>query len=365
MITITTAEQLQAISNDMAGEYELGCDIDLAGINWKPLGVSETQTDYSPTQFSGTFNGNGHTIKNLTIEKTTNDTYNLVGLFGRISGTIQNLVIKDANITVYGSNPCVGVLCGAIYDSTPIISKVSVSGNINVTHTYNSSQYSAVGVGGFIGSAMNHISDETQITDCISNVNISITGNDRRSLYVAGFLGYGEEVILTRCFAFGSITVLNTTDTALSISGFQAQCYYTNHNNCATAVNIYNATSDTCSQCCKYLCSTSNFKSNSARKYWLNMSISWESYSSSSDSSFVETDIASIIGADYTSNYQLDDLDFANGKYLKLDIETEDTSVAYDITIGNTTYYGVKRVICNGNELNKLVVGTNEYVFGS
>ena len=373
MITITTVEQLRAIENDMTADYELGCDIDLRGINWRPLGVSEIQTDYLPTQFSGTFNGNGHTIKNLTIEKTTNDKYNLVGLFGRISGTVQNLVIKNANISLYGSNPCVGVLCGAIYDSTPIISKVSVSGNMNITHTYNSSQYSAVGVGGFIGSAMNHISDDAQITDCISNVNISVTGDDRRSLYVGGFIGYGEEVTLTRCFAFGNITVLITTDTALNISGFQALCYYTNHNNCATAVNIYNASSDTCSQCCKYLTSTSNFKNNNSRYYWVNTTISWESYVSSSDVAFNEADLLNIIGDLNIINYNTTDLDFANGKYLRLDIEqeneneneNENESVSYDIVIGNTTYVGVKQVIYNNHVLNKLVVGTTEYIFGN
>ena len=154
MITITTVEQLQAISNDMTADYELGCDIDLSGVNWIPLGASATQTDNSQISFTGTFNGNGHTIKNLTITRNTTERYNFVGLFSRIGGTIQNLVIKDANIYMKGYNPVVGILGGRIYSESnvPKITKVSVSGTITVEHDYNYNEYAFRGVSGLIGS---------------------------------------------------------------------------------------------------------------------------------------------------------------------------------------------------------------------
>lgn len=76
-------------------------DIDLAGENWMPIG---TLNKY----FYGTFNGNGHVIKNMTIHVTTNNVesylendgtekYMFVGFFGSIgratkSGTGEYIV---------------------------------------------------------------------------------------------------------------------------------------------------------------------------------------------------------------------------------------------------------------------------------
>lgn len=371
MITITTVEELQAISNDMTADYELGCDIDLRGVDWIPLGASATQSSTSHKSFTGTFNGNGHTIKNLTISRNTTDTYNFVGLFARIGGTIQNLVIQDANINVKGYNPVVGILGGRVFyeTNTPQITKVSVSGTITVEHDYTYDQYGFVGVSGFIGSIYN--GSQVNITDCISKVDINISGCSNRECYVAGFISYGDGVKLTRCYAFGNINVTNTEDTLLKISGMQPLCYNTTHINCACAVNIIGASSSTVSQCCKYLTSTSSFTDTNSRYYWVNATVSWESYVSSTDKPFNEADLVNIIGEMNIINYDTTDLDFANGKYLKLDIdqgnenENENESVSYDIVIGNTTYVGVKRVIYNNNVLNKLVVGTTEYVFGN
>ena len=361
MITITTAEQLKNIA-EFTAEYELGADIDLAGIDWIPLGATATQSSTSVTAFTGTFNGNGHAIKNLTISRSTSDKYNFVGLFGRMGGTVQNLVIKDASITVKGANPCIGILAGYSYSNTPNITNVSVSGTITVDHDYLSTEYAFRGVGGFVGSV--YSSTRAKFTDCISNVNINISGDSSRSLYVGGFIGYGNGVTLTRCFAFGNITVTNTADTSLIIGGMQSLCYNTTHNNCACAVNIIGATEGTVSQCCKYLTSTSSFTSNNSRRVWANASVSWESYSSSSDVSFTETDMETIIGADNLSKYNTDNLDFANGKYLKLVIDTETAQSGHDITISGVTYHGVKSVVYNGAEIFTLVVNGITYEFG-
>ena len=363
MITITTVEGLQAIADDMAGEYELGCDIDLNGVIWTPLGTSATQSTNSPTLFTGTLNGNGHAIKNLTINRSTTDTYNFVGLFGRIGTcTIQNLVISNASITVTGYNPCVGILAGHSYDATVVVSNVSTQGTITVNHKYTSREYAYRGVGGMVGSAHSYGEYYCTFTDCISNVNIEISGCDRKC-YVSGFMGYGYRSNLTRCFAFGNITVTNTVDTYLSVSGMQAYCVYTTHTNCACAVNIIGASSDTVSECCKYLTSTSSFTNSSSRRYWQGSTISWESYASDSDVSFVESDLSAFIGEDNLSKYNITDLDFANGNYLKLAIDNETSEVGYDITIGGVTYEGVKHVIYNGSNVSKLVLNGTTYEF--
>ena len=57
---ITTRAELAAITNNLAGAYELGCDIDLAGEPWTPIGNGFHK-------FTGSLDGCGHVISNLTV----------------------------------------------------------------------------------------------------------------------------------------------------------------------------------------------------------------------------------------------------------------------------------------------------------
>lgn len=59
---IYTASELDNVRNDMAASYILMNDIDLGGIDFQPIGDGTTT-------FTGTFDGNGYTISNLSIVK--------------------------------------------------------------------------------------------------------------------------------------------------------------------------------------------------------------------------------------------------------------------------------------------------------
>lgn len=79
--------------------FKLACDLDLGGLNFTPIGKFDRE-------FEGTFDGDNHTIKNLTI----NTTEDYQGLFGVLrQGTIKNIILDSANVT--GAN-CVGGLVG-------------------------------------------------------------------------------------------------------------------------------------------------------------------------------------------------------------------------------------------------------------
>ena len=52
---------LEAITNDLSGKYYLTADIDLSGVEWVPIGADDTDP------FTGTFDGQGHVISNMTI----------------------------------------------------------------------------------------------------------------------------------------------------------------------------------------------------------------------------------------------------------------------------------------------------------
>ena len=97
---IHDAAGLAAISNDLAGEYELAADIQLTG-EWTSIGTS-----LAP--FEGVFDGKGHTITGLT--QTAYEGF--MGLFGASTGTIKNVRIEGANIS--NGNDHVGIAVGRV-----------------------------------------------------------------------------------------------------------------------------------------------------------------------------------------------------------------------------------------------------------
>lgn len=85
---IMTAEQLMNI--DMDGHHKLGQDIDLGGMEWKPLGTEDAP-------FTGSLDGQGFTISNFKI--TQPEKY--LGLFGVAQGaTFTNVHVADFVIDV-------------------------------------------------------------------------------------------------------------------------------------------------------------------------------------------------------------------------------------------------------------------------
>ena len=106
-IYITTAQQLKQLADEVnAGDSKSGKtvllmnDIDLSGYaNWSPIGTLNLNWSDVSRPFSGVFDGQNHTISNLTCTSVTNG---YAGLFGNFDGTVQNLILRDAQITVEG-----------------------------------------------------------------------------------------------------------------------------------------------------------------------------------------------------------------------------------------------------------------------
>lgn len=103
---ISNEEQLAAfrdsVNDGSRGGYvdtyiELTSDINLQGDDWEPIGNMNDMESYS-TIFMGTFDGADHTISELNYE--TDDFICGAGLFGVSFGTIRNLTMEDAAVTV-------------------------------------------------------------------------------------------------------------------------------------------------------------------------------------------------------------------------------------------------------------------------
>lgn len=116
---IATCQQLQDMNQDLTASYELVSDIDCSettewngGKGFKPVGTSST------SKFSGSFDGNSNSIKNIHIERPS-ETRN--GLFGTTTESVEvsNLAIANGNITggLY-TGGLVGVMRGEVKQST-------------------------------------------------------------------------------------------------------------------------------------------------------------------------------------------------------------------------------------------------------
>lgn len=162
--------QAQDGSTQYAGKYfKLTADLDLAGINWNPIGTMAG--DHG--SFKGIFDGDDHTIYNLNVQQAGNG----LGLFARTAGNaeIKNLNLHNVTVKSTDNSNYVGGLVGNSYASTKI-TNVHVTGNIDISGR------------GYIGGISGH---GYVVMD---NVSVVGTGTIYSTFWCAGgILGYAGE----------------------------------------------------------------------------------------------------------------------------------------------------------------------------
>ena len=224
--------------------FELTEDIDLGGKEWTPVG--ETVADlimggHEYFVFSGNFDGNGYTIKNLTIGTETSPySGDVCGLFGATSGTIEDVVLESVSINYVGGNhssgygfrmggALVGYSMGDIVNCTVIgldmkagsdgsyVALNSIGGLVGIQDGGTTVSHSRVSgkieestkkgnVGGFVGT----LAKGSSAKYCGADVSVEVTGNGR-GIAVGGFVGIGngvttDETLIENCYATGNIT---------------------------------------------------------------------------------------------------------------------------------------------------------------
>ena len=224
--------------------FELTEDIDLGGKEWTPVG--ETVADlimggHEYFVFSGNFDGNGYTIKNLTIGTETSPySGDVCGLFGATSGTIEDVVLENVSINYVGGNhssgygfrmggALVGYSMGDIVNCTVIgldmkagsdgsyVALNSIGGLVGIQDGGTTVSHSRVSgkieestkkgnVGGFVGT----LAKGSSAKYCGADVSVEVTGHGR-GIAVGGFVGIGngvttDETLIENCYATGNIT---------------------------------------------------------------------------------------------------------------------------------------------------------------
>ncbi|NTW32068.1 MAG: T9SS type A sorting domain-containing protein [Bacteroidetes bacterium] len=143
---------------------------------WDPAGTS----DYAKT-FAGSYDGQGHTISGLYINRP-DEFY--VGLFAVIDGgNISNLGMTNVNIT--------GGYCGSIVS---IARFSTVLSNCFTTGT-------VFGVSGITGGLIGMSDATCNIYTCYNACDVYGTDD-----YIGGIVGYADKCDITNCFNTGTVT---------------------------------------------------------------------------------------------------------------------------------------------------------------
>ena len=205
---IGTAEELAwfaAKVNDgtaAAANAVLTADIDLNNKEWTPIGNV-------PNRYVGSFNGQNHTVKNMSI--TVGAEY--IGLFGfAAKRTIENITvegkidIKDLAAQVKCGG-LIGYLCSDIYDGDETAAGKVINCVSKVDITVSGSLKQTSNFGGLIGST----AVGAKVIGCAYKGNIycgithKATQSWRRSVYVAGIVGNANDSIIENCYNNGTV----------------------------------------------------------------------------------------------------------------------------------------------------------------
>jgi ankyrin repeat protein len=198
------AQQVNAGDSYRGKHFKLTTDLDLNGKPWTPIGVFgkvNPEGVYNFLVFRGDFDGNGHTISNLKIEKNSIADFDkkegmdafCVGLFGVVDGVVERVRLSGADVKGHLS---VGALAGVVAANGKIMD-CSASGTVK----------GASNVGGLVG---------------VLNKGGAVTGSEARvrvdgNKVVGGLVGLNQGS-LVNSKAGGNVT--GTNDMVGGLVGF-------------------------------------------------------------------------------------------------------------------------------------------------
>ena len=166
------------------------------GKNWTPIGQTYT--------FYGDYDGGGHVIRNAEINISQDGA--AVGLFGKVSGTIHNLGVRDVTINTSNNNlfcgPIAGMLC----------TENGVSGQLR--HCFSTGNNIK---GNYVGGMVGEMAENTGMSHCLEY------GNTLSGSYQGSFASIiHNDAKVDWCFTIGSVGSSNgynkATNTQLVVS---------------------------------------------------------------------------------------------------------------------------------------------------
>ena len=200
---IYTPQDLAAMAGDPSGSYRLMADLDMEGFSWNCF------------DFSGTLDGNGHSILNLSVTQPGENTETALdgnqkeypavyaGLFAKLEGAeVKNLNLVNIRGLVETDQPCfLGGIAGYSMDST--VSGCTVTGQLELR-----AHEGILGLAGVLGYGVG------TIDGCTVDVTLICVDTDAET---------SDEQFLGGAFATGFMSVTNSNirlDAYISEHGF-------------------------------------------------------------------------------------------------------------------------------------------------
>lgn len=234
----------------------------VAGGSYK-LAADITVTEPYANDFSGTFDGNGHTVTLNITAKT-----NYVGLFKTLAGgAVVKNVITAGSVTTTGKK-CVAGIAGYATDNVKIENcknTASITGNKNVGgilgEAYNNEESISVGIkncanegavngtGSAVGGIVGKMEGQNSIIDCYNRGNITGFNN------YAGIVGQSTGALVAtikNCYSVGAVTAYGASTNAgyALIGGGKnyalTNCYAIKQDGLNLAYKGTNATTEEC-----------------------------------------------------------------------------------------------------------------------
>lgn len=223
------------VNGNLSGRYALASNLDASG-NTYTTGViagGDPSAGF-PSPFSGTFEGLGHTISNLTIAGGNN---NLVGLIGYSTGAVRDIGLTGAAVT--GSSSVGGLVgwnsgtiaqssvAGTVSGDTNVGGLVGTNYGVGVSITESYSTGAVKGgsnVGGLVGwnyggaaisqayaggpvSGMAYVGGLVGTNDYTSAISQAYaTGAVNGATYVGGLVGQNSLSTITQAYATGAVS---------------------------------------------------------------------------------------------------------------------------------------------------------------
>ncbi|WP_175541705.1 YDG domain-containing protein [Polaromonas sp. YR568] len=225
---VLSGNDLQGMYGNPAARFVLGSDIDASATSTWNSGAGFT----SLANFSGRFNGLGHNISNLTVNRPG---VNEVGLFGRLEtgARVGNVGLAGGSFTgLTGVGALVGgaaaitdtvvynsYATAAVNGSVTFGGLVGHGGNMSILNSYATGAVtgdasSGQSAGGLVGA----FSSGGKISNSYATGNVSSSGNSAR---VGGLVGNaGNSAAITGSYATGAVSGGGTSANVGGLVGF-------------------------------------------------------------------------------------------------------------------------------------------------
>lgn len=203
---IATAGQLaylaQRVNNEVSyadAYFVLANDIDVGGRGWTPIGLSGEKNF-----FAGNFNGKGHTVRNFTVRLTDDNATVYGGLFGRVThGTVKNLNVSGATVSIRGTSSYAGAIVGMAGDAQIIA--CTVADDVTVSYTGVETSANCV-AGGVVGGAIN----ASTVKYCVNRAGV-LVAKPSPTVIAGGIVGLMGEATVESCINYGAISAGTAT----------------------------------------------------------------------------------------------------------------------------------------------------------